>query len=79
MTRTGGGLHSVDTEGLCQLSDDVMIYFEEVMSGFCSEAAVGDARTYWPYGRIGFCFCFFAMMEDGGGRGDNMCELLSSM
>lgn len=53
MTRTGGGgLHSVDTEGLCQLSDDVMIYFEEVMSGFCSEAAVGDARTHRPYGRV---------------------------
>lgn len=58
-----GGLHSVDTEGLCQLGDDVMIYFEEVMSGFCSEAAVGDARGRQPYGRVasdasGFGFFF---------------------
>lgn len=38
---TARSLHRADTakrEGLCQLSDDVMIYFEEVMSGFCSEA-----------------------------------------
>jgi len=37
----GWGLHLADPaerEGLCQLSDDVMIYFEEVMSGLCSEA-----------------------------------------
>lgn len=27
-----------EQEGLCQLSGDVMIYFEEVMSGLCSEA-----------------------------------------
>lgn len=44
MTRMGGWggargvMHSADTVGLCQLGDDVMIYFEEVMSGFCSEA-----------------------------------------
>lgn len=39
-TRGGWGLHSADPAeraGLCQLSDDVMIYFEEVMSGLCSE------------------------------------------
>lgn len=42
--RGGWGLHTADPaergvrEGLCQLSDDVMIYFEEVMSGLCSEA-----------------------------------------
>lgn len=39
---TTRSLHCADTakrEGLCQLSDDVMIYFEEVMSGLCSEAA----------------------------------------
>lgn len=34
----GWVLHYADTVGLCQLGDDVMIYFEEVMSGFCSEA-----------------------------------------
>lgn len=37
----GWSSHSADPpeqEGLCQLSDDVMIYFEEVMSGLCSEA-----------------------------------------
>lgn len=38
---TTRSLHRADTakrEGLCQLRDDVMIYFEEVMSGLCSEA-----------------------------------------
>lgn len=38
---TTRSLHRADTaqrEGLCQLGDDVMIYFEEVMSGLCSEA-----------------------------------------
>lgn len=32
------GTDPAEREGLCQLSDDVMIYFEEVMSGLCSEA-----------------------------------------
>lgn len=50
MTAAGGGwgLHRADTaewEGLCQLSDDVMIYFEEVMSGFCSEAGRAYSGT----------------------------------
>lgn len=31
------------SEGLCQLSDDVMIYFEEVMSSLCSGAEVCSA------------------------------------
>lgn len=37
----GDGLFAnpAEREGLCQLSHDVMIYFEEVMSGLCSEAA----------------------------------------
>lgn len=34
----GGWAGAAKREGLCQLSDDVMIYFEEVMSGLCSEA-----------------------------------------
>lgn len=32
------GTDPAEREGLCQLGDDVMIYFEEVMSGLCSEA-----------------------------------------
>lgn len=38
---TARSLHRAATAeraGLCQLSHDVMIYFEEVMSGLCSEA-----------------------------------------
>lgn len=40
-TEGGWALHSTDLEweGLCQLSNDVMIYFEEMMSGLCSEAS----------------------------------------
>lgn len=39
-------------EGLCQLSDDVMIYFEEVMSALCSEAGrVYSGMTLVPSGR----------------------------
>lgn len=34
----GGWAGAAKREGLCQLGDDVMIYFEEVMSGLCSEA-----------------------------------------
>lgn len=40
-----GGVHSADTVGLCQLGDDVMIYFEEVMSGFCSDAGCAAAAA----------------------------------
>lgn len=47
-TEGGWALHSSDLEleGLCQLSNDVMIYFEEVMSGLCSEAGVYSAYSW---------------------------------
>lgn len=38
--RVGRGLSRANTakqEGLCQFSDDVIMYFEEVMSGLCSD------------------------------------------
>lgn len=73
-------------EGLCQLSDDVMIYFEEVMSALCSEAGrvyggvtlVATGRTTVDLDRPRNRMCAWQRHQVYRAEYENVCDVSCS-